>query len=138
MRTRRYSLALSNRVGAIRREIATAAGVLALILNLIGGYALSVRPVVALTADGTLIATVLCGTAPDEWGADPSGGPSQPAGAPHCVFCLPLMAGGLVPAENAPVLLRMAQPAPSAAGRMDGLHGCAQRGPPPARGPPPI
>ena len=138
MRARRYSPALSNRVGAIRREIATAAGMLALVLNLIGGVALSVRPVVALTADGTPLAAVICGTALADVEADRSGGTSLPAGALHCVFCLPLMAGGLVPAGNAPVLLRLAQLAPSAPGRPDDVHRCVPRGPPPARGPPSI
>lgn len=138
MRKRRYACTLSQRVGAIRREIAATVGMLALVLNLIGGLALSVRPVLALDATGARVSTIICGTAPIDREDDPSGGTPLPAGALHCIFCLPLMAGGLLPAESAPVLLRMAQLLPLVPRRPDGVQRCALRGPPPARGPPSI
>lgn len=94
MARRRYTTRLSNRVGAIRREIAAAFGMLALVMNLLAGIALSSRPVLAVDPNGRLlINSAFCGTLP--------GGESDEAPdanllrhpSAHCLFCLPLLSG---------------------------------------------
>lgn len=97
-RRRRYDLSTDPTLGAVRREVASALGVLVILLNLIAGTALA-----ATSGNGTAPfldevfgdRIVIC-TGAGMIVLDAEGNPVRQDGVvdPMCVFCLPMMAGG--------------------------------------------
>ena len=105
-RHRRYNIVRPTDTRRVRRAVVAWACLVLLAFNLVAGTSLSSQP---MTVQGDGI--VIC-TAAGMVVLDPSGAPihdQSPSHEPHCVFCLPLMHGGLDVAE-APSLAAPALP----------------------------
>jgi len=137
MTRRTYDTALSTRIGAIRRELAAAFGVLALVFNLLAGMALAAKPVFVLGSDGQILRFVLCQPIAVTGTGDATEVPADAGSGPQCVFCLPLLSGTAAAAAVADTPARAparksvnALPEGLATVWRDHLKGPPPRGPP--------
>lgn len=107
-RRRRYDTSLTASLGAVRREVAAALGMAAILFNLIAGIALSSGARANATMLDDLLGDriVIC-TAGGMLVLDRDGTPLRREMTPDqlCVFCLPLVSGtGLAATAPAPAL----------------------------------
>lgn len=118
MKSSRYDTTLTNRTGALRREVSSAFGLLVLFLNIWAGALLAARPVPAGPFAERFVICTDFGMATVDQDGRPTG-PAAPAGAGslHCPLCLPVshgLAPGVValvsPVSRTPVLNRTIPP----------------------------
>jgi hypothetical protein len=93
MARRSYRTSLSWRTGAVRRELAAAAGMLALVFNLLATIVLSANPVLVRGSDdGAPVRWAVCSPMTTSASGEL---PSGEGGHPQCVFCTPLFSGAI-------------------------------------------